>query len=242
MYCCGAASCAELPLPLLVTRCLCPAAVTAALIQGCRLEIQSPLPHGEPLDCTAQLWELHAEPRKIRVTCKIVTGTRTAPAAVTAYIYGVVPIQNKAQERGGSKSERKAPRVPVGARLVSQHRLTASSGLHYACLTGDFNPIHWHSAYAKMSGFPNVILHGFAQMALVAEALVKGCCGGDPAQLRVLDVRFVAPVVLPGVVVVLVDDAAGAVYLSNAEGNVVHVVGRVVIDGGSTVPQLQSKL
>ena len=65
--------------------------------------------------------------------------------------------------------------------------------------------------------------HGFAQMALVQEALVRSRCGGDTALLVVLDVRFVAPLLLPGKMRVLVDDATSKVFATNEAGDITMI-------------------
>jgi acyl dehydratase len=73
-------------------------------------------------------------------------------------------------------------------------------------LTGDFNPIHWVPAYAKMAGFKTTILHGFATLALAWESVVQAECGGDPAKMAWMDVRFVRPQLLPGEAVVAIGE------------------------------------
>ena len=61
-------------------------------------------------------------------------------------------------------------------------------------LMGDYNPLHADPAVAAKAGFERPILHGLASYGLVAHALLRQCCGGDPARLKALDIRFAAPV------------------------------------------------
>lgn len=61
-------------------------------------------------------------------------------------------------------------------------------------LMGDYNPLHADPAVAAKAGFERPILHGLASYGLVAHALLRRCCGGDPARLKALDIRFAAPV------------------------------------------------
>ena len=68
------------------------------------------------------------------------------------------------KKNGKAAKKREPSRVPGDARELSFWNLSASAGLEFAKLTGDFNPIHWVPAYARASGFRNVILHGFATM------------------------------------------------------------------------------
>jgi acyl dehydratase len=82
---------------------------------------------------------------------------------------------------------------------------------------------------ARLSGFKSVILHGFAQMAIMAESLLANRCGcgpgGDPRELRVLDVRFIAPLVLPNEIEVHVSDSDSTIYVTSQAGKLVHMVG-----------------
>lgn len=64
-------------------------------------------------------------------------------------------------------------------------------------LSGDYNPLHADPDVARGAGFERPILHGLCTYAVAGRAILKACCGNDPARLRRLDVRFSAPV-LPG--------------------------------------------
>lgn len=64
-------------------------------------------------------------------------------------------------------------------------------------LSGDWNPLHADPDVAAGAGFPKPILHGLCTYAVAGRAILKACCGHDPARLRRLDVRFSAPV-MPG--------------------------------------------
>jgi acyl dehydratase len=64
-------------------------------------------------------------------------------------------------------------------------------------LSGDDNPLHADPAIAAAAGFPRPILHGLATYGVAGRAILRACCGGDPARLKRLDVRFSAPV-FPG--------------------------------------------
>ena len=217
--------------PMISALSVLPFPMTAVLNQGCRIESHAPLPKNETLNCTAQLTELLQEESKIKITTKISTGTASAPNALDAFVYAVIPQPKKGKSPAGAGGATKPPpakrepaRVPAGAVVVSEHALLANSGLHYAYVSGDFNPIHWIPPYARMAGFKSVILHGFAQMALMSEALVRARCGGDAALLRVLDVRFIAPLVLPNTMQVHVCDADSTIYVTT-EGGKVHMIG-----------------
>jgi acyl dehydratase len=59
----------------------------------------------------------------------------------------------------------------------------------YAGASGDFNPIHIDTEFAKAVGLPSNILHGLYGMALVARAAVAAV-DGDPRSLKRLSVQF----------------------------------------------------
>lgn len=65
--------------------------------------------------------------------------------------------------------------------------------IYYAAASGDFNPIHLDKEVAQAVGLPGNILHGMCTMAWAAEAAVEAL-GGDPGDLKTLQVRFSRPV------------------------------------------------
>lgn len=68
----------------------------------------------------------------------------------------------------------------------------------YAEASGDRNPIHVDPEFAtKSAGLPGIIVHGMCTMAFASKAIVDGVCGGDPARLHRIKVRFSKPV-FPG--------------------------------------------
>jgi hypothetical protein len=178
--------------PMAVALTSAPWPMTKILNQGCRLEVHGRLPADEPLVVRTHVSGIVEEEHKARITTRIVTGTESEPELITADVHAVVPLGKK---KGGAKRE--APIVPADATVLGRVSLPARAGLDFALLTGDFNPIHWISPYAKMAGFKNTILHGFASMAMCWEAIVAQRCGGDPTRLKSMDVRFVRPQLLP---------------------------------------------
>jgi acyl dehydratase len=65
--------------------------------------------------------------------------------------------------------------------------------IYYAAASGDFNPIHLDKELAQAVGLPGNILHGMCTMAWAAEAAIDAL-GGDPGDLKSLQVRFSRPV------------------------------------------------
>lgn len=61
-------------------------------------------------------------------------------------------------------------------------------------LSGDYNPLHADPAYAQKAGFKMPILHGRCTFGVAGHALLKTCCGYDPARFRSMEGRFSSPV------------------------------------------------
>lgn len=64
-------------------------------------------------------------------------------------------------------------------------------------LSGDVNPLHVDPEVAKAAGFPRPILHGLCTLGVATRAILKLCCGNEPARLTQIRTRFSAPV-FPG--------------------------------------------
>ena len=64
-------------------------------------------------------------------------------------------------------------------------------------LSGDYNPLHADPEVAKAVGYDRPILHGLCSFGVAGRAILKACCGNDPARLTDMRLRFSAPV-LPG--------------------------------------------
>jgi acyl dehydratase len=103
----------------------------------------------------------------------------------------------------------------------------------YAEASGDHNPIHLDADFAKgAAGLPGIIVHGMCTMAFASRAVVDGACGGDPARLQRIRVRFSRPV-FPGQTITTrgwrQERAAGAVVYGF---ETVNDRGQAVISGG----------
>lgn len=61
-------------------------------------------------------------------------------------------------------------------------------------LSGDYNPLHADPAYAHKAGFKMPILHGRATFSVAGHAILKTCCGYDPARFKSMEGRFSSPV------------------------------------------------
>ena len=204
---------------------------------GCRMRVNSQLPLGKKLQVTARLESIDDDGRRVVLQQHVVTGTQEQPEAVVADFFAIVPLPKKldkaaasngqgsssGQGSGNGHAKKDKPRVPSNAREIGYWKLPANAGLDFAKLTGDFNPIHWIPAYAKASGFRNVILHGFSTMARTVEGLNRGLFAGSIKNLTELDVRFTRPLVLPARVGLYVLD--NSVFVGDAPGGPAYLVG-----------------
>jgi hypothetical protein len=99
-------------------------------------------------------------------------------------------------------------------------RLPADLGRRYAAVSGDRNPIHLHPLTARLFGFPAAIAHG---MWTFARCLAETA---PDTELLTARARFLAPVLLPGTVVLQIRDG-GFELRGGADHSRLHVSGTV---------------
>ena len=211
----------------LLTRTLSgvPYPLAKVLNGGCRLEIAGPIPAGEPLQLSARLEDVDDNGRRAVLHQRLVTGTASAPACLVSHLYAIVPLpaRDGGADKAHAKSKTQRPLIPADAREIGQMKLAPSAGFEFACLTGDFNPVHWIAPYGKAAGFGGTILHGFATMARAIERLNRVVFAGDVRALKVVDVRFTRPLRLPARVAVF--ERPGELYVGEAPGGPAHLTG-----------------
>ncbi|MCZ7585816.1 MAG: MaoC/PaaZ C-terminal domain-containing protein [Deltaproteobacteria bacterium] len=88
---------------------------------------------------------------------------------------------------------KKASEAKPGEKFETKTNVARYQPIYYAGASGDFNPIHIDSEFAKMVGLGRAILHGMCTMAFTARTHVDWA-GGDPAALKKIKVRFSKPV------------------------------------------------
>jgi acyl dehydratase len=192
--------------------------LTRILNAGCRMTVHAPIPADETLQISAQLTSVDDDGRRAILHQRLVTGTASVREALTCEFQALVPLERSA----GKKRER--PRVPRDVKELAFWRLGPRAGLEFALLTGDFNPVHWIGPYARAAGFRSTILHGFATMARTIEGLNRTLWAGDVDRLKVLDVRFVRPLILPAKVGLYID-GVGGVWVGDAPGGPAYMQG-----------------
>lgn len=201
---------------------------------GCRIDMTSPLPAGEPLVVRARLETIDETDARAIVTTRIVTGTSSAPDALSAELHTFIPLAKRGGDKPKSDRDKSVIIVPTDARELAYLRLSKSAGLDFAKLTGDFNPIHWIPAYARAAGFKSSILHGFGTFAFAVEAVVRRALSGNPAALASVVARFNRPLVLParaGVYAAGTDDGASSLFVGTAPGSAAFLSGSFTTKG-----------
>lgn len=99
---------------------------------------------------------------------------------------------------GGDPAPRPVPDLPPdrAADHSESVQISARAALVYR-LSGDVNPLHADPEVARKAGFDGPILHGLASYGTMGALVLRRFCGGDPARLAALSLRF-ASVVYPG--------------------------------------------
>jgi hypothetical protein len=201
-----------------------PYRMISAVNGGCRLTLHAPLNLSEPLRVRARLVGASDDGRRAVLQQSIVTGQGKNDAAIEAELYVIVPSAEAGRGKVPvERPPRDRPRVSSSARELTRFRLSANAGLAFALLTGDLNPVHWLRPYARAAGFERPILHGFATLARVIEALQLRVFGGATDRLASIDVRFTRPLELPAEVGLYVDGEQLSV--GSGLGELAHVTG-----------------
>jgi len=202
-----------------------PYRMSRVLNGGCNYEVRAPIPANEPLQVTARLESIDDDGRRAVMQQRVITSTPSVKEALIADMFAIVPLSSgkKKDGNGAKEAKKEQPRVPSDGKEIAFFDVSATAGLDFAKLTGDFNPIHWIPAAAKASGFPNVILHGFGTMARTIEGLNKGLFGGDVTRIKKWSCRFTKPLVLPAKVSLYVK--GNEVFVGAAPGGPAYLVG-----------------
>ncbi|HUO03810.1 MAG TPA: MaoC/PaaZ C-terminal domain-containing protein [Candidatus Binataceae bacterium] len=158
------------------------------------MEFIAPIHPGDTISAAAKIKAIETkatgETLTLEVNAKNQNGAPVLHTLFVAFIRG-----------GGSRSGSSEPRPPEPVRgeplySVAQ-TIDKDQTFRYAEASGDRNPIHVDENVAKMAGLPGIIVHGLCTMAFTSKVAIDRLCGGDPARLKRLRVRFSRPV-LPG--------------------------------------------
>lgn len=204
---------------------------------GCGVTINGGLPAREPLQLRARLERVDASSdRRVILYQSLVTGTATHPDALVVEQRIIIPLPPPPGARRDLHAPRKErPRVPQRVREIGRFVVRAGSGLEFAVLTGDFNPLHWLPAYARASGHGRPISHGFSTLARAVELLNRNLWAGQVSQLHGIDVRFSRPLHPPADVGVYLDDDGG-LFVGSLPDGPAYLTGRLRSSAAQATP------
>jgi hypothetical protein len=203
-----------------------PYTLRRALNGGCRLEINAPIPRDEPLQVRSRLMEIDDNGRRALLRIEVITGTESAPDALRAEPYLIIPLPTK------EKRDRERPIVSPTAELLERWQIPAHAGREFAVLTGDINPIHSLLPFARLAGFKGCILHGFSSLARATESILRARAGGDPGALRSIDAKFTKAIVLPNNIGIFAD-GDGQFFVGHEAGGPAYVTGSFHLHNGN---------
>jgi acyl dehydratase len=169
------------------------------------IEFLAPIRAGESIAATGKIASI--ETHQNGETMALELGARNARGQSVARIVFTAFIRGRRAKAAGDEDHPYEPKPHAkpddddrgrGVPLVTvAQSIDADQTVRYAEASGDRNPIHVDANIAKMAGLPGIIVHGLCTMAFAARVIVDRLCGGDPARLKHLAVRFSRPV-LPG--------------------------------------------
>lgn len=137
-----------------------------------------------------------------------------------------VYVVNNSNNLSIKKAASKTQKLEFANALMSETwPLAENIGRQYAKLSGDFNPIHLHSALSRWYGFPRPIVQG---MYLVARAEAR-ILWQIQRPLHAISVKFRNPVSLPSKPsfhLISEKPAGGEFYITSAQNSSSHIEGR----------------
>lgn len=164
---------------------------------GCSLASLRDLPRRDWYGLEVQLTRIEESPNKTLLELSIATGPMLENGDLDPdfVLQARTTVLIPKRTRSASNQSKKLF-VPADAVSLKTLNLSASTARQFALLTGDLNPIHWLSPYAKLSGFRSVILHGFASVALLIEETKRSTVKNE-LQTSSIEAKFLRPCVLP---------------------------------------------
>jgi acyl dehydratase len=159
-----------------------------------RLRLHAPLPPTGRMASEARLLSVIDKGRDKGALLNVESTVRD-PAG-TLYATAISTLFCRGDGGFGGSSEGELTLKPVPERapdfVVAIPTLPQQAAIYR--LSGDRNPLHIDPAMATRAGFPGPILHGLCTYGIAGRAILRACCGNDPAGIASLDARFSAPV------------------------------------------------
>ena len=176
---------------------------------GCTIEYVDRIPVNLELELRTYFDRIESAERYDLIHLQSETQTASGQCILKAEVRFLLP------KPGGPRIKKNiAPsRPPKQAELASLSN-TANDGFTFACLTGDFNPIHWLRPAARLSGFPSCIQHGFGTLSKAYEHLIDH--GLLDRNQGTLSANFTRPVPLPSETSLFVEGNQLSVWIDEA--------------------------
>jgi acyl dehydratase len=172
------------------------------------IHLHQPLVPGTTLTTRATAHSVRVGGSGTRFTVKVdsddAEGTPVVTQYVTMFIRGMADGESGGPDKPDHDLVGSAADAKVGDFSV---HVDDDQTFRYRDASGDMMPIHVDDDVATSVGLPGIIAHGLCTMAMTSQAVIKVTCGGDPARLRRLAVRFAANVFPGSDVVTTIYDA-----------------------------------
>ncbi len=129
--------------------------------------------------------------------------------------------------------------IAIGDNASFAKTITETDIVHYAGLTGDFNPIHIDAEYARQSMFKERVAHGMLVSGLISAVLGTQLPGPNSIYLG-QNLKFTAPVKIGDTVtaVVTVTEKRDDKRIITLQTTVSNQHGEVVVDGNAVVKKV----
>ena len=156
---------------------------------------ETPLPPAADVVSRAKITELYDRGADKGAVCVLQRQVRDAKdGTVYCTIDQTVAMRGNGGFGGAPLPKAERPRMPDRAPdHVETVRTSPRAALIYR-LSGDYNPLHADYDVARKAGYERPILHGLASYGTACAVVLRRFCGGDPARMRSLDLRFAGPV------------------------------------------------
>jgi acyl dehydratase len=186
-----------------------------------------PLPHDAEVVSTARVTSIHDRGADKGSVCYLERDLFDAGDGTNyATIVQTVALRSEGGYGGDPLPRAARPAMPERAPDHVETITHSRRAAYLYRLSGDYNPLHADYDVARKARFREPILHGLASYGTACAVVLRRFCGGDPARMKSLDLRF-AGVVFPGDALTFSCWQEGAHVLFEA-----RVGDRIVLDQG----------
>lgn len=198
--------------------------------QGCTLEVFNPICTTSKISLECELGTIKKESHKTTITQHITCEDSKENTLIKAQIYSVFTYGKRQKNQQRNDIEK----INFKDSHIFPMSFTNASARKYGYLSGDINPIHMSKAMARLMGFRNSLIHGFALLSHSFE-LIEERFG----LIRIIDIRFIKPVYLNQSVslvvpVALKTELSSSFYIFSDDKKTLHAIGSIVLNKALT--------